>query len=400
MMGKRVYCICLVMLSLLALPISVMAQEVLWEQTSGGAGIADQDFEAAMDSLDVFLTDDFTNSEPWNIGSIFVSGSGNLINASALHWQIYADSGGVPDGNPSGSGNPPLWSVSLPPTDPQVSIAGGNVTLSLTRRLHLEPGTYWLFFYPSLTFGSYGQYFWNTSGSTNGYIAKWINPGNGFGYGTLIDISPTIVAQKDLAFRIEGSTGPSIISPTGGESLPSGSIYKIQWAGLGEYFRLSYSMDKGVRWKVLAKEYADSNFNWWVPTPAKNMSKCLIKVEGFNAKGAKAFSDVSELTFSIDVVKLTSPNGGENLTSGSNPPITWKTNATKSPVKKVILSYTLNNGINWKPIDTLSENLGVYNDWIIPTASSPNCKVKVVLKDASGAVVGSDVSDGVFTIGP
>jgi len=102
-------------------------------------------------------------------------------------------------------------------------------------------------------------------------------------------------------------------------------------------------------------------------------------VEGFNAKGAKAFSDVSELTFSIDVVKLTSPNGGENLTSGSNPPITWKTNATKSPVKKVILSYTLNNGIKWKPIDTLSENLGVYNDWIIPTVGSTNCKVKVVL---------------------
>jgi Chaperone of endosialidase len=408
MCRKRIFWGFGVVLSLLVLPISVSAQEVLWDQTAGAQSVIDQDFETAFDANDVFLTDDFTNSVAWNISAIFTAGTtsvlDSLINASALHWQIYADSGGVPDGNPSGSGNPPLWSVSLPPTDPQVLIAGSNVTLSLPRPLHLEPGTYWLFFYPSLNSGSYGAYYWHTSTSTNGYIAKWINPGNGYGYGTLIDISPTMVIPQDLAFRLEGITGPSIISPTGGESLPSGSIYEIQWAGRpgAEYFRLSYSMDKGTTWKQLANQYADSNFNWWLPTPPKNMSKCLMKVEGFNAKGALASSDISEQTFSIDVVKLTSPNGAETFTSGSNPPITWETNGTKKPVSRVKLFYTLNGGIEWKPIATLSENLGVYNEWLVPdvTKDKTSCKVKVVLKDASGNVVGSDVSDEDFTITP
>jgi hypothetical protein len=43
---------------------------------------------------------------------------------------------------------------------------------------------------------------------------------------------------------------------------------------------------------------------------------------------------------------------------------------------------------------------GVYNDWMVPAKSSPNCKVKMVLKNAGGTVIGSDVSDGLFAIGP
>jgi hypothetical protein len=45
-------------------------------------------------------------------------------------------------------------------------------------------------------------------------------------------------------------------------------------------------------------------------------------------------------------------------------------------------------------------NTGSYS-WAVPwVAPSTTCKVKVVLKDASGKTVGSDVSDGVFTIRP
>jgi hypothetical protein len=132
------------------------------------------------------------------------------------------------------------------------------------------------------------------------------------------------------------------------------------------------------------------------------MGKCLMKVEGFNAKGALVHSDRSEQTFSIDVVKLTSPNGTESFPSGSNPPITWETNRTKKPVATVKLFYTLNGGSVWKPITTLSENPGVYNEWSAPVVEEDKtrCKVKVVLKDASGNVVGGDVSDEYFTITP
>ena len=206
------------------------------------------------------------------------------------------------------------------------------------------------------------------------------------------------------AYEHQAAGFVTLFSPNGAEAIPSGSNYPIRWGSRDAVkFKLWYSVDNGLTWTPIPKTgdfIQDTIYDWQVPKPTANKKKCLVRVKGFDDKGKRVGADKSDATFTIEVVKLTSPNGGENLTSGSNPPITWETNATKSPVTKVILSYTLNNGIKWKPIDTLSENLGVYSDWIVPIGSSLNCKVKVVLKNASGTVIGSDVSDGVFAIGP
>jgi predicted outer membrane repeat protein len=196
----------------------------------------------------------------------------------------------------------------------------------------------------------------------------------------------------------------TLFSPNQPEAIPSGSNYPVRWGSrVAVKYKLWYSMDNGNTWIPIPKTgdfLQDTIYDWQVPKPAANKKKCLVRVRGYDGKGKKVGADKSDATFMIEVVKVTSPNGGENLAPGSNPPITWETNATKGTVRKVILSYTLNNGITWKPIVTLSGNPGVYNEWIVPAKSSPNCKVKVIVKNASGTVIGSDVSDGVFTIGP
>jgi hypothetical protein len=89
-------------------------------------------------------------------------------------------------------------------------------------------------------------------------------------------------------------------------------------------------------------------------------------------------------------------------------------NASKNPVASVKLYHTKNNGITWtlittlKPITTTPNSLivpawpsGDYG-WTVPPVAEPKtkCKVKVVLKSATGATLGSDVSDTVFTIAP
>ena len=144
-----------------------------------------------------FLADDFVNPNPWSISTIFVPGDGwngfsTLFNATALTWQIYADNAGVPAGDPSGGGNPPVWTLTLPPTDPQVVISTGtpggypsNTTLNLAAPLTLPAGHWWLVFYPTLNFGAYGQYGRQPADTTNGYVGQFINPGGGFGYGTV-----------------------------------------------------------------------------------------------------------------------------------------------------------------------------------------------------------------------
>jgi hypothetical protein len=196
----------------------------------------------------------------------------------------------------------------------------------------------------------------------------------------------------------------TLLSPNGGEVIPSGSTYAIQWEAPPEAvkFTLRYSINNGSTWKAIVINRTDTRYYWHVPALSNNKTSCLVKVIGFNSSGTKVGEDISDSTFTIEVIKLTSPDGGETLTSGSTHTITWQTNATIRPVASVKLFRTMNSGSTWTLIKTfLTGNPNSYN-WKVPSVTVPKtqCKVKVVLRDSGGVTVGSDVSDGVFTIQP
>jgi Tol biopolymer transport system component len=198
--------------------------------------------------------------------------------------------------------------------------------------------------------------------------------------------------------------GVTVLVPNGGEVIPSGSPYTIEWeAPLGTVsFKLRYSMDNGTTWKPIDSGITETSYDWPVPTPRKNKKKCLVKVIGYDGSDAKVGADKSDSTFTIEVVKVTYPNGGELLTSGDMPTITWTTNETKNAVEKVVLKYTKNGGRTWKKITAIEgDNPGTHS-WTVPDVpeTKSKCKVKVVLKDAAGNTVGKDTSDGYFTIQP
>ena len=161
-------------------------------------------------------------------------------------------------------------------------------------------------------------------------------------------------------------------------------------------------MNNGRKWKLIAPGITGMSYDWQVPTPPRNMKNCLVKVIGYEASGKKVGADKSNSTFAIEVLTLTSPNGGEILTSRDQHTITWITRGTKKSVAKVKLLYTKNGGKKWIPTHTFKgENTGTY-DWTVPDVpdTKSKCKVKVVLKDASGKKVGSDTSDSDFIIEP
>jgi len=195
----------------------------------------------------------------------------------------------------------------------------------------------------------------------------------------------------------------TLIGPNGGEVIPSGSTYTIQWVAPPETmsFKLKYSMNNGKKWIPIDSGIPDTSYDWAVPTPPKNKNKCLVKVIGFNASGKKVGADSSDAPFTIEVLTVTSPSGGEICTSGDPYTITWTTNGTKKPVEKVVLKYTKNGGKRWKKIEALTENMGTY-DWTVPDVpkTKSKCLVTVVLKDKKGNTVASDASDGYFTIEP
>jgi hypothetical protein len=133
-----------------------------------------QDFEAAFDALDSFAADDFTLASSTTISTIWTNDrtvGTDFSAATAVHYAIYANAGGLPAGVPVYAGAP-LWSISLAPSDPQLTIAGNDVVLDLASPLTLGAGTYWFTMWLAMdSAGGTRLHTWYMSDTTNGYDA-------------------------------------------------------------------------------------------------------------------------------------------------------------------------------------------------------------------------------------
>ncbi len=211
------------------------------------------------------------------------------------------------------------------------------------------------------------------------------------------------ITIKGKTHTITQNGAINVLSPAAGEEIPSGSSsYTISWEAPVEAvkFKLMLSLDNGLTWAKIANNVLTTSYIWpAVPTRRGNKKKCIIKVIGYDASHVKV--GAGSVTFEIQVLKLDIPNGG-TYTSGDTLTIKWSTNTTKKTVEKVKLFYTKNGGRTWNLITTFTGgNPGSFG-WTVPavTTSKSNCKVKVVLKDASGNTLGTDASDNPFTIQP
>jgi uncharacterized repeat protein (TIGR02543 family) len=202
-------------------------------------GYPNQDFAAPdYDTYDIFLADDFSFESTVDLTGIYVPNNmwnpgRPIFNAERLHFEIYADDNGRPDGDPSGSGNPPIWSQSIEPGDAQIKIYTGvadlmsNLLLTMDTPVTLPAGTYWLVVYPELAFTSYGQSARHVSDTVNGSTAMVINPGKGFGlpdtWTPITDIAIWDNDRKDLAFGINATPYHTVRfnSGTGGQIIGS-----------------------------------------------------------------------------------------------------------------------------------------------------------------------------------
>jgi hypothetical protein len=192
----------------------------------------------------------------------------------------------------------------------------------------------------------------------------------------------------------------TLLAPGGGQDVPSGSIYKVQWAAPpdAETFGVYYSA--GSSWKLLAAGLTGTAYNWAVPVPKKNETKCRIKVIGYKGK-SKVSEDRSYTPFGIEVIRLTSLTGGQNVSGDDRTTISWITNVTVEPVDHVKLYYSLNGGRSWKLIQMVPGNPGTFS-WRVPflPALNDRCKVKAELLNLKGKKLGNAISGNTFTIHP
>jgi len=184
---------------------------VLWDQYANWStnNHAAQDFEAGMDSYDIYAADDFENTMAWEIDTITIRGGWtdfvDISVATSIQWWICPDNGGEPLCDPPNDGSA-VWSISLPPANPQVHLGyhqPEDVILTLDTPVILPPGHWWLAYQVSLDYSTYGQYGWSgTYDPVWGAVAKQNNPNNGFGMGTGWWNNN---GGEDYMFRLEGS---------------------------------------------------------------------------------------------------------------------------------------------------------------------------------------------------
>jgi hypothetical protein len=212
----------------------------------------------------------------------------------------------------------------------------------------------------------------------------------------------TLNAKTTVTANFSSKTSVTVISPNGGEVIPSGSTANIQWLASPDTikFDLRYSVDGGITWMNIASGVSGTtSYNWTVPPPINNIYQSFVKVIGYDSANLRTGEDTSDAPFTIAVVQVTAPEKGEILKSGNIYAIKWITNSTISPVTKVKLFYTANGGSTWNLIDTLTGNPGSYN-WTVPNVLSNSCRVRISLRDASKHIVGRDMSNGYFTTQP
>jgi hypothetical protein len=250
-----------------------------------------------------------------------------------------------------------------------------------------------------------------TSGIDSGTVTASVNisgllPGT---YDASITITGIETTNSPITIPVTLTINPPprmiLLTPNGGEVIPSGSTYRIGWLGPAEAvkFKLKYSLDNGLTWTTVHREsyVTGTEYLWEVPKPLGNKRSCLVKIIGYSGSDKKIGVVQSDSPFSIEVVRLTSPNGGDFLISKQAHRITWATNQIRNPVAKVKLYYTKDGGTTWPSIKGAVPGNPGYYDWTPSVGKTKSkCKVKVVLMDAAGNSLGSDLSDGYFTISP
>ena len=92
-----------------------------------------------------------------------------------------------------------------------------------------------------------------------------------------------------------------------------------------------------------------------------------------------------------DSIEITSPNGGERWAAGTTVNILWYSFREST----VNIEYSIDNGLTWKSIASgVASSLEKY-PWIIPSAASTHCLVRIT---DSGNPTITDKSNAVFTI--
>lgn len=272
--------------------------------------------------------------------------------------------------SPNGGENFPVNSVQLIKWRSHSSINKIRIEYSSNN------GTSWNVVTDSTT-ASVGQYNWTVPNAPSTQVLLKINDSS----------NPLIADTSDAVFSISTIR---LTSPNGGEKYQAGAVKNITWLNVSSIAnaKLEYSVDNGANYYTIIASTPASNetYAWTLPDSAS--ANALVRISDVSNS---SINDRSDAVFTMAKLRLTAPNGSENLQVAKTTSITWNA----SNITSVNLEYSTNNGGSWTSIATnLAASTGTYT-WTVPDAATSLGLVRV--SDASDATI-LDVSDGVFNI--
>jgi hypothetical protein len=201
---------------------------------------------------------------------------------------------------------------------------------------------------------------------------------------------PDLSDVSDASFKIERL---ELLSPNGGEFYLADSVATIAWnSSQVTNVKIDYSTDNGAVWQtVVASTPASSqSYEWTIPNTYTNTA--LLRIS--EADNHSSFiDDTTSSVFTINLLYLKSPNGGEAYNVYDTTLITWHSHST---VAKINLQYSTNNGTSWNEIASgITANDKQYK-WEVPNTPTNEALVRIVNQANSNIL---DQSNGTFSIG-
>jgi hypothetical protein len=220
----------------------------------------------------------------------------------------------------------------------------------------------------------------------------WRLPSNRSSDSCLVRISDTNGTLSDISDSVFTIASITVTSPNGGEEWQADSIHDITWISYGTSggVRIEYSLNNGSDWmEIIASTPDNGAYPWTIPDTLSY--RCLILISDTNGWLSDRSDGVFTI-FSVPIITLISPNGGEEWYNEDNHNIRWVSAGTSGEVK---IEYSINNGRDWAEIIASTPDDGSYL-WNPPDTVSDSCLVSI--SDTNGSI--SDISDSVFSLIP
>jgi len=196
------------------------------------------------------------------------------------------------------------------------------------------------------------------------------------------------------------SFGYEVFAPDKKEKVKAGNKYTIRWRAPAnaKKFDLWYSNDRKQTWNLIAQDVTAQRWKVWnVPSQNGRKPSSYIKVVAKDDAG-NILKTFYSRPFSIEVAKITFPDGAWVLWNNQTVEVTWETYGLNATVAKTVVQYSIDGGQTWRNIGIRNGNPG-YIRWNIPSdINSPICRVRIIFKNSAGQNIAITENDAVFEI--